>query len=110
MGTTIFFGDHMNSLNSEYPPYSPSIMPSIIPLSENLDYSADRDYYKGPFSSLQTQREVSEAYDLGIKGVWCLHMGGCQNYGPFLAPCFNTAPNIYGTEKGTIILTTTHMV
>ena len=22
------------------------------------------------------------------------HMGGCQNYGPFLGPCYNTAPNI----------------
>ena len=37
------------------------------------------------------------------------HMGGCQNYGPFLGPYYNTAPNIYGTQKGTIILTTTHM-
>ena len=24
-------------------------------------------------------------------------MGGCQNYGPFLGPCDNTAP---GTPKG----------
>ena len=23
-----------------------------------------------------------------------LQMGGCQNYGPFLGPCYNTAPNI----------------
>ena len=23
-----------------------------------------------------------------------LHMGGCQNYGPFLDPCYNTAPHI----------------
>ena len=22
------------------------------------------------------------------------HMGGCQNYGPFLSPYYNTAPNI----------------
>ena len=36
-------------------------------------------------------------------------MGGCQNYGPFLDPHYNTAPNMYGTPKGTIILTTTHM-
>ena len=36
-------------------------------------------------------------------------MGGCQNYGPFLDPYYNTAPNIYGTQKGTIILTTTHV-
>ena len=37
------------------------------------------------------------------------YMGGCQNYGPFLGPRDNTAPNIQGTQKGTIILTTTHM-
>ena len=36
-------------------------------------------------------------------------MGCCQNYGPFLDPYFNTAPNIWGTQKGTIILTTTHI-
>ena len=22
------------------------------------------------------------------------HMGGCHNYGPFLDPCYKTAPNI----------------
>ena len=31
-------------------------------------------------------------------------MGGYQNYGPFLDPYYNT-----GTQKGTIMLTTTHM-
>ena len=36
-------------------------------------------------------------------------MGGCQNYGPFLGPYYNTAPNIVGCQKGTIILTTTLM-
>ena len=36
-------------------------------------------------------------------------MGGCQNYGPFLVPYYNTAPNIQGTQKGIIILTTTHV-
>ena len=38
------------------------------------------------------------------------YMGGCQNYGPFLDPYYNTAPNIWGTQKGTIILTTTHLL
>ena len=28
-------------------------------------------------------------------------MVGCQNYGPFLDPYYNTAPNIEGTQKGT---------
>ena len=36
-------------------------------------------------------------------------MGGCQNVGPFLDPYYNTAPYIWGTQKGTIILTTTHI-
>ena len=27
-------------------------------------------------------------------------MGGCQNYGAFLDPHYNTAPNIQGTQKG----------
>ena len=38
-----------------------------------------------------------------------IHMGGCQNYGPSLGPYYNPAPSIQGTQKGTIILTTTHM-
>ena len=37
-------------------------------------------------------------------------MGGCQNYGPFLDPYYNMAPNIWSTQKGTIILTTTHII
>ena len=36
-------------------------------------------------------------------------VGGCQNCDPFLGPYNNTAPNIQGTQKGTIILTTTHV-
>ena len=37
-------------------------------------------------------------------------MGGCQNYGPFLDPYYNKALNTKGTQKGTIILTTTHIL
>ena len=40
--------------------------------------------------------------------IW-IYLGGCQNYGPFLGPKSNTAPIIWGTQKGTIILTTTHL-
>ena len=36
-------------------------------------------------------------------------MGGCQNHGSFLGPQYNTARGIWGTQKGAIILTTTHM-
>ena len=42
-------------------------------------------------------------------GRLCVDMGGCQNYGPFLGPYYNTAPIIQGTQNGTLILTTTHM-
>ena len=43
--------------------------------------------------------------------VYCLqrNVGGCQNYGPFLDPYYSTAPNIWGTQKWTIILTTAHV-
>ena len=36
-------------------------------------------------------------------------MGGCQDYGPFSGPWYNTEPIIYGALKGTIVLTTTHI-
>ena len=39
-----------------------------------------------------------------------LHMGGCQNYGPFLGTLNIRCRTIIGTQKGTIILTTTHML
>ena len=34
---------------------------------------------------------------------------GCQNYSPFLDPYYNTAPNMQGTQRGIITLTTTHI-
>ena len=37
------------------------------------------------------------------------HMGGCQNYGPFLGTLNNKCRIIIRTQKGTIVLTTTHM-
>ena len=37
------------------------------------------------------------------------YMGGCQNYGPFLGPYYNTAPIFRVPQKGTLIWTTTHM-
>ena len=46
---------------------------------------------------------------LDLTHIVPVYMGGCQNHGPFLDPYYNTAPNIWGTQKGTIILTTTHM-
>ena len=36
-------------------------------------------------------------------------MGGCQNYGPFLGTLNIRCRTILGTQKGTIVLTTTHM-
>ena len=37
------------------------------------------------------------------------HMGGCQNYDPFLGTLDIRWRIIIGIEKGTIILTTIHM-
>ena len=38
-------------------------------------------------------------------------MGGCRNYGPFLGTLnIGAILHIIGTQKGTIILTTTHMI
>ena len=37
------------------------------------------------------------------------HMGGCQNYGPFLSTLNVRCRTILGTQKGTIILTTTYI-
>ena len=36
-------------------------------------------------------------------------MGGCQNYGPLLGTLNIRCRTIIGTQKGTIVLTTTHM-
>ena len=36
------------------------------------------------------------------------HMGGCQNYGPFLGTLNIRCRIIIGIQKGTVILTTTH--
>ena len=38
-----------------------------------------------------------------------IHVGGCQNYGPFLGTLNIRGRIIIGTQKGTIILTTTHV-
>ena len=38
------------------------------------------------------------------------HMGSCQNYGPFLGTLKDRCRIRIGTPKGTMILTTTHMV
>ena len=37
-------------------------------------------------------------------------MGSCQYYGPFLGTLNNRCRIILGTQKGTIILTTTHIL
>ena len=39
-----------------------------------------------------------------------VHVGSCQNYGPFLGTLNKRCRIIIGTQKGTIILTTTHVL
>ena len=46
---------------------------------------------------------------LHVLGAALHDLGGCQNSGPFWGPYYNTAPIIYGPQKGTLILTTTHL-
>ena len=47
---------------------------------------------------------------IGVKGHQGLgYMGGCQNYGPFLGTLNIRCRIMIGTQKGTIILTTTHV-
>ena len=43
---------------------------------------------------------------IGVVGIIYFYMGG---YGPFWDAHYTTAPNIWGTQKGTIILTATPM-
>ena len=38
------------------------------------------------------------------------YMGSCQNYGPFWGTLNNRCRIIIGTQKGTLILTTTHIL
>ena len=38
------------------------------------------------------------------------YMGGCQNYGPFWGTLNDSCRIIIGTQKGTIMLTTTHIL
>ena len=42
--------------------------------------------------------------------IWDAYMGVCQNYGPFLGTINFSCRIIIGTQKGTIILITAHMV
>ena len=44
--------------------------------------------------------------------IYSIHVGDCQNYGPFLGPYYNTGPHTgpnLGDPKGTIILTIPHV-
>ena len=53
--------------------------------------------------------EVPEVHNLNPTQ----YMGGCQNYGPFLGPYYNTGPNTGPNlldQKGTIILTIPHIL
>ena len=45
----------------------------------------------------------------GVYTFFGPHMGGCQNYGPFLGTLNIRGRIIIGIQKGTIILTTKHI-
>ena len=41
--------------------------------------------------------------------IWVSMRVVCQHYGLLLGPYYTTAPNILGTQKGTMIFTTTYV-
>ena len=74
--------------------------------------------FSSPASTLLFRVEGHRGWGLREYGVEnynaqldsCLtHMGSCQNYGPSLGTLNNRCRIIIGTQKGTIILTTTHI-
>ena len=52
-------------------------------------------------------RAVAEGLEFASERDREIHMGSCQNYGPFLGTLKNRCH--MGPRKGTIILTTTHI-
>ena len=46
---------------------------------------------------------------LRVRKKFCSYVGSCQNYGPLLGTVNSRCRIISGTQKGTIILTTTHI-
>ena len=53
-------------------------------------------------------RDFEERSSVRTQILVGFNMGSCQNYGPFLGTLNNRCRIILGTQKGTIILTTTH--
>ena len=54
--------------------------------------------------------DLSELYPLIIVPIVLPYMGGCQNYGPLLGTLSIRCRIIIGIQKGTIILTTIHII
>ena len=56
----------------------------------NYIYNYITDYKKHPTTCLRIESEGSPgseySHHLGLGRLTELHMGGCQNYGPFLGP------------------------
>ena len=60
-----------------------------------------------PFKSLLTLHVPGRV--ASFFGSAFMHVGGCRNCGPFLGTLNIRCRNIIGIQKGTIILTTTHV-
>ena len=60
-------------------------------------------------SVLVFSKQLKNPYVHGLESRTEMHVGSCQNYGPFLGTLNNRCRTIIGTQKGTIILTTTHV-
>ena len=62
-----------------------------------------------PIGTAPSSRLTSEG-DSILERAGKNHMCGCQSYGPFLGTLNIRGHIIIGTQKGTIILTTTHIM
>ena len=58
---------------------------------------------------LRAGQEASQAVD-SSQHEFLVHLGACQNYGPLLGTLNIRCRIIIRTRKGTLILTTTHLV
>ena len=62
-----------------------------------------------PQSAIWAPVTPSAGFLYHARGTVHCYMGGCQYYGPFLGTLNIRGRTIMGTQKGTIILTTTHI-
>ena len=73
-----------------------------VPVGESLSKGYRMLAYEGTPSFWNYPCRIAQIVSAAVGFSW-FHMGGCQNYGPFLG-------TLNRIQKGTIILTTTRIV